>query len=139
MDRFWNKVDVGHPLGCWVWTAWKDDGYGRIDVDGRGVMAHRWSYQALVGPIPEGMQLDHLCRVRSCVNPDHLELVTSAENTRRGFSVSRANRAKTHCPSGHVYDEVNTYIDRRGKRYCRKCQNKRRSERRKRARAVPRR
>lgn len=83
--RFWAKVDVGHPLGCWEWRGQKTlTGYGSFPLErGRGIMAHRFAYQQLVGEIPEGLELDHLCRNRGCVNPDHLEPVTHLENMRR--------------------------------------------------------
>lgn len=85
-ERFWPKVERVED-GCWLWTAsLTGDGYGRISLGGKfGPMglAHRVAYELLVGPIPEGLELDHLCRVRRCVNPEHLEPVTHAENVRR--------------------------------------------------------
>ena len=82
-DRFWAKVDKG--IFCWDWLGGKSNGYGRFWVEGRLVQAHRWAYETMVGPIPEGLTLDHLCRVRYCVNPSHLEPVTLGENIRRSF------------------------------------------------------
>jgi hypothetical protein len=74
-----------------------------------------------MGAVPEGLELDHLCRVRGCVNPKHLEPVTHRENLMRGESWSAVNARKTHCPEGHPYDETNTYIDGKGRRRCREC------------------
>ncbi len=104
--------------GCWLWRGSIDaEGYGRI---GRNQSAHRVAYELLVGPIPQGLTIDHLCRVRHCVNPAHLEPVTMAENLRRGMSFSAQNAVKTHCNRGHPYDEINTY--RHGhSRFCRAC------------------
>lgn len=128
-DRFWAKVDKtgGVPyqrpdLGaCWTWTASvTTDGYGNFWENGRHINAHRWSYRLLVGPIPEGLVLDHLCRVRRCVNPAHLEPVTSGENTRRG-NTGALEASRTHCPQGHPYDELNTYRFPDGRRGCRIC------------------
>lgn len=136
MDRFWSKVEAVHPLGCWEWTGAKvRGGYGRYRLGGGGreVMAHRYAYEELVGPIPEGMVLDHLCRNTACVNPDHCEPVTHAENVRRGCSgaVNGAReRGKTHCPQGHPYDRANTYTSRAGSRHCRACARQRARHRR---------
>ena len=116
--------------GCWEWTAARRKGkwpYGLINVWQKILQAHRVSYEAFRGPIPEGLQLDHLCRNPPCVNPDHLEIVTNEENGRRGLAASvnaGIQLAKTHCPKGHPYDEANTY-HYKGKRDCRECQRQR--------------
>jgi hypothetical protein len=116
-ERFWERVDAEGD--CWIWTGRINaDGYGQFDDSGTR-SAHRWAYEYLVGEVPDGLQLDHLCRVRDCVNPDHLEPVTPAENSRRGVA-GALNRVKTACPQGHPYDDANTAI-RRGKRNCREC------------------
>lgn len=115
-ERFWAKVQRGG--GCWLWTgATAATGYGMFD----GRTAHRTSYQLTVGPIEPGLVIDHLCRVRNCVRPDHLEAVGRGENVLRGETITAANAAKTACKAGHPYDEANTYITPRGKRDCRKC------------------
>lgn len=123
LDRFWNKVDNSGE--CWLWTAYRDkDGYGHFAVrKGLVMLAHRFAYEHQVGQIPEGLELDHLCRVTSCVRPDHLEPVTHAENMRRGVGGINSS-SKTHCPQGHPYDETNTYInvsEGQRRRRCRKC------------------
>ena len=124
--RFMSKV--GKTDECWLWTASKShDGYGRFWLGGKVRYAHCVAYEWLVGPVPEGLSLDHLCRVRHCVNPDHLEPVTSGENSRRG-NTGQNNASKTHCPQGHEYNEENTTMDR-GRRYCRTCQRDRARER----------
>ena len=122
-DRLWDKVEVGHPLGCWEWTAYKDNGYGRINVDRVPVPSHRVAYELLVGPIPDGMHLDHLCRNPSCVNPDHLEPVSSRDNVLRGYGWAGRHARKTHCPKGHPYTPENTYMNPRtsGERPSRRC------------------
>lgn len=114
LSRFLAKVDV-RVDGCWEWNgATRSSTYGAFAYGGRRkvVQAHRWSYEHFVGPVPEGMQIDHLCRNRACVRPDHLEPVTPRENTRRG-TVGEVNRrrlaAVTHCPAGHEYTAENTY------------------------------
>ena len=113
-ERFWAKVNKTET--CWLWTGARSRGYGSFPMDGLGG-AHRWAYLHLVGPIPEGLELDHLCRVRHCVRPDHLEPVTHAENMRRGVW---NNRLKTHCVHGHPFDEANTTWWK-NKRSCRTC------------------
>ena len=105
--------------GCWMWTGAKDPmGYGALMVDRRKMLAHRFVYQRLRGPIPIGLVLDHLCRHESCVNPDHLEPVTQRENMRRGQKV-----AQTHCKRGHLLAGPNLELDRLriGHRICREC------------------
>ena len=117
--RFWPKV-VALPNGCWAWTAGlTSDGYGTFYVDGTMESAHVWAYETLVGPVPSGLELDHLCRVRSCVNPCHLEPVTTAVNQQRG----RAARPQhTHCRRGHPLTAENVKPHKDGRRTCRICQ-----------------
>lgn len=123
MDRFWDKVMPEPNSGCWLWMgALYFNGYGAFGVNRKTRRAHRIAYEALRGPIPAGLHLDHKCRVRSCVNPDHLEPVTQAENNRRGVEmVWMVNAKKTHCPRGHPYNEENTIIYKSGSRACREC------------------
>lgn len=122
-ERFWPNVQ---PTGfCWLWTAGQNGaGYGSFSFEGRDSLAHRVAYELLVGPIPEGLVLDHLCRITLCVNPDHLDPVTQAVNMERG-RVRAAKRAITHCPSGHEYAGRNLYTPPAGGRYCRTCINER--------------
>lgn len=118
--RFWSKVDKGGD--CWLWTAARSgDGYGHLKVDGRNVKAHRLAYELEVGPIPPGLDIDHLCRVPLCVNPAHMEPVSRRTNTLRGDGIQARNARKSHCVNGHPFDEANTYINPRGNRTCRRC------------------
>lgn len=130
-ERFWDKVDRdSDPDGCWTWTAYATPRakgclpYGKFGLDGRVQFAHRVAYTLTRGPVPDGMQLDHLCRNTLCVRPEHLEPVTARVNILRGQSFAPANAAKTHCPKGHEYTPANTM---RGnsptERKCRTCYN----------------
>ncbi|ACY35946.1 endonuclease [Clavibacter phage CMP1] len=118
-ERFWAKVRKTET--CWVWTgAPNGDGYAYFYTHNKGFSAHRLSYEAVNGKIPDGLQIDHLCRNRMCVRPDHLEAVTQQENIKRG-GVGWKNKRKTHCPKNHEYTPSNTYINPRGSRVCRTC------------------
>jgi hypothetical protein len=121
-DRFWSKVEVGGD--CWDWVGGKfNNGYGSFWVKERGNnrVAHQVSYELLVGPIPDGLELDHLCRNRGCVRPTHLEAVTSRINLLRGSTLAAKNAAKTECDHGHPFDEANTLHGPKGQRFCRTC------------------
>lgn len=106
---------------CMNWMGGVSGSYGRFWDGIRQVQAHRFSYELKNGPIPTGMDLDHLCRNKLCVNPLHLEPVTRRINLLRGDTSTAANAAKTHCPQGHPYDLVNTYVSKKGRRYCMRC------------------
>ncbi len=117
--RFKKYVSINESTGCWEWTGALDpSGYGAFKDKGKKINAHRWSYEHHRGTIPEGLQLDHLCRVRKCVNPDHLEPVTGKVNTRRGLA---GKLRATHCIHGHPYTWENTYWRKQGDRECRTC------------------
>ncbi|WP_113903495.1 HNH endonuclease signature motif containing protein [Brevibacterium celere] len=119
--------------GCLEFTgARSSQGYGFVRINGKNLYAHRVSYQLQVGPIPDGMVIDHLCRNTSCVEPTHLESVTPQENTLRGVSIQANNARKTHCLRGHPFEGDNLRIDTTGRRICRTC--KRETQRRLRSR-----
>ncbi len=123
--RFWAKVGVSTEDSCWWWNGYVNrKGYGRfhVSVEAGAVQAHRFSYELRHGSIPAGMTLDHLCRNRACVNPDHLEPVTNRANVLRGDGPTAENAVKTHCPRGHAYTAENTYRKPgSGYRICRRC------------------
>ena len=113
VNRF-NANIVENVEGCWIWMlSVNHQGYGLFWVDGQYVATHRWSYEHFIKPIPEGLQIDHLCRRRDCVNPSHLEPVTARENRRRSM--------KDHCAHGHRWTTATTYMDKRGQRNCIPC------------------
>lgn len=123
VNRFFKKVKFPSDWsGCWNWTAARHPrGYGHFFVYGKVVNAHRVAWWIFIGDIPEGKELDHLCKNRSCVNPLHLEPVTHAENVARG-DVALFNNSKTHCPQGHEYNEANTNYNKKiNRRTCRVC------------------
>lgn len=130
-DRVLEKIEVA-PSGCWLWTAGLlHDGYAALWWDGACQRAHRVIYELLVGPIPEGLEPDHTCRVKHCVNPDCLEPVTHAENVARSpIGAAPMRRARTSCPEGHPYDER----DKDGRR-CSRCRRSKAAERQRRYRA----
>ena len=124
IDRFASLIQFG---SCWEWIGQRNNrGYSVFYVGPtaipRQVLGHRWAYEFFSGQrIPEGMQIDHLCRVRHCVNPDHMEVVTPLINTMRGYSPTRLNAEKTACPAGHEYTPENTWVEKNGYRHCRAC------------------
>lgn len=123
-ERLSAAVRLDHATGCHEWTKTiTGGGYGYLVVDGANRPAHRYAYELAFGPIPAGLQIDHLCRNRKCCNPAHLEAVTQRTNILRGVGVSAINLAKTHCPAGHPYVEGNIYYEgaQRAFRRCREC------------------
>ena len=123
-QRFWAKVNKTDT--CWLWTASTIGGYGAIYAGerlGKNLLAHRVAYEMLVGPIPEGLYLDHLCRVTLCVNPNHLEPVTPRENLLRGENHAAKKSRQTECLRGHPLSGANLYTYPNGNRRCKICRN----------------
>ena len=125
-ERFWTKVQKTES-GCWEWQAAVGNGYGQIRISGRCCRAHVLSYEWAKGPIPEGLELDHLCLNKLCVNPEHLEAVTHQENMSRVAGMGQACAKKTHCKYGHPFDLFNTYYVA-GTRRCKICGIRRQRE-----------
>jgi hypothetical protein len=110
--------------GCWIWTGGTTGhraAYGTMKVRGKRVMAHRYLFEKARGPIPQGMEMDHLCRNPSCVNPSHLEAVTHKENMNRGNAPSAIAKRTGLCPKGHQLEGRNLFIRKNGKRTCMEC------------------
>lgn len=129
-ERFWAIVKKDGPIPdyaphlgpCWIWTRAKDSkGYGAFNDGEKVWRAHRFAYVHSVGDVPEGLSLDHLCRVRHCVNPTHLEPVTTRENLLRGMGSTAIYARRTHCPKGHPLSGSNLQFRRDGSRICRLC------------------
>lgn len=118
--RFWEKVDKTD--GCWLWLgAPNSEGYGHIAQGGKTHAAHRLSWTLTGHTLTPGMTLDHLCRNRICVRPDHLEEVTNVANILRGSGSPAQNARKTHCPYGHPLSGENLYVRVTGRRQCKAC------------------
>lgn len=123
--RFWAKVEKTDA--CWHWTGTKTrNGYGILWHEGSRWLAHRLAYTSLVGKIPDGQTIDHLCRTRDCVNPLHLEPVTHRENVLRGEGIAARRSRQTHCSNGHEFTDDNTYRYPNGRRACRQCRQQER-------------
>lgn len=121
LERFLGHIRIDFDSGCWCWEGAKDQkGYGK-SWDHRHWRAHRWSYTYFIGPMPDGLVTDHLCRNHSCVNPWHLEPVTTRENLIRGETLAAGNLAKEYCINGHAFNVENTILSKKGYRDCRRC------------------
>ncbi len=127
--RFWRQVNVSGS--CWIWTGIIDHkGYGQFAANHKKhLAAHRWAYEALVGPIKEGLVVDHLCRNRACCNPDHMELVTTKENVLRGEGITAQNARRVACCCGHEYSVCHRK-NGRSYRFCKRCKNEHQREKR---------
>lgn len=125
IERFWDKVDVPEQISCcWEWTRSKvPAGYGHVNINYQTLYAHRIAYELLIGPIPGNQWIDHLCKNKSCCNPDHLQLTTPRENILRSNNMAARHARLTHCVNGHELNDENTYASQRakGSRMCITC------------------
>lgn len=123
--RFLTKIN--HIGNCWEWKGCQRNGYGRFNLNGKTILSHRFSYELFKELIPKGLTIDHLCKNKLCVNPEHLEAVTQRENILRGVGTAAINSKKTNCPKGHELKEPNLVKSelRIGRRNCRICWNQR--------------
>lgn len=130
-ERFMRQVYKEPTYQCWLWQGHiGKNGYGRWKPAGRSVSTHRWSYERFIGPIPEGLQIDHICNIKSCVNPEHLQPVTARVNVLKAKKgITSINAAKTHCVNGHPLFGANLriYVTKDGKksRVCKSCRQDR--------------
>ena len=123
-EHIWDRIEKVTESGCWIWTGEiTSDGYGRFRLRQKYISVHRFVYEFLKGPIPVDLVPDHLCRVRCCCNPDHIELVTGRENTLRGETIAGGFAKRTHCNKGHEFTPENTIMrgDWPSARRCRTC------------------
>lgn len=121
LDVLWSRIEKTES--CWNWKGGISVyGYGQFMMNKKNYRVHKLIYELLKGKVPDGLELDHLCRVRHCVNPEHLEAVTHDENVKRGND-GLFQKLKTHCPQGHSYSGDNLYLDKKGYRRCRQCHN----------------
>ncbi len=125
VHRFMQKISIDPSNGCWNWTGCiGNTGYGQACIEnGIRKYAHVLAYEIFIGPKPKGLDLDHLCRNRRCVNPSHLEPVTRRENLMRGNTIPARKAAQTHCKRGHPLEGDNLYITSNGTRSCRICKD----------------
>lgn len=130
-ERFFRLFLLSDDSGCW-----SNDTQRQTYAEFEGMSAHRWAYEHFVGPIPDGLQLDHLCRNTHCANPSHLEPVTAQENLRRSTNFVADNMRKTHCPTGHPYSDQNTRMTS-GKRTCIQCKRAESTRQNRKRRAKP--
>lgn len=121
LDRFAARIERDQEIGCWLWIGRLTKGYGRFEVDERNFLPHRWIYQQLRGPIPDGLVIDHLCEVTRCVNPRHCRPDTSRANTLYGSNPAARHARQKACSKGHPFTKENTRTRIRGGRECRTC------------------
>lgn len=123
-ERFWARVQPA--WGHWIWTGPCSGPYASFSIGQQTVLGHRWAWESVNGPIPDGLMVDHLCRVKLCVNPGHMEIVTPRVNGERSDNASALNSRKTECVNGHPFDEENTLVRAgTGHRVCRECGRRR--------------